>query len=78
VAVGALYGVTYTLKSESKASGRDFVVMPLGGLFCAGGTEDAPRVGASPLRWRLMIVHAPWITRVAVSEARGRDRGEER
>lgn len=29
-------------------------------------------MGASPL-----IVHAPWITRVAVSEARGCDRGEE-
>ena len=70
-AIGALYGVTYTLKFESKASGRDFVVMPLEGLFWADGTEDAPPVGASPMRWTLMIVQAPWITQEAVNEAAG-------
>jgi hypothetical protein len=70
-AIGALYGVTYTLKFESKASGRDFVVMPLEGLFWADGTEDAPPVGASPMRWTLMIVQPPWITQDAVSKAAG-------
>jgi hypothetical protein len=70
-AIGALYGVTYTLKFESKASGRDFVVMPLEGLFWADGTEDAPPVGASPMRWTLMIVQPPWITQDAVSNAAG-------
>src|SRR5678815_6027710 len=70
-AIGALYGVTYTLKFESKASGRDFVVMPLEGLFWADGTEDAPPLGASPMRWTLMIVQPPWITQDAVSKAAG-------
>ncbi len=70
-AIGALYGVTYSLKFESKASGRDFVVMPLEGLFWADGTEDAPPVGASPMRWTLMIVQPPWITQEAVSKTAG-------
>jgi len=70
-AIGALYGVTYTLKFESKASGRDFVVMPLEGLFWADGTQDAPPVGAGPMLWTLMIVQPPWITQEAASKAAG-------
>jgi hypothetical protein len=68
-AIGALYGVSYALKFESKASGRDFVVMPLEGLFWADGTKEAPPVGASPMRWTLMIVQPACITKEAVSEA---------
>ena len=51
-------------------------LMPSRVSLCAGGTEDAPPVGAR-WRWRLIIVHAPRITRVAVSEALGCDREEE-
>ena len=65
-AVGALYGVAYTPKFEQGLR-RD---APRGGVLRRRDRRCAP-VGASPLRWRLLIVHAPWITRVGVSEARG-------
>jgi hypothetical protein len=68
-AIGALYGVTYTLKFSSKAAGRDFVVMPLEGLFWADGTKEAPPAGSGPTRWTLMIVQPPWITRERLSAA---------
>lgn len=70
-AIGALYGVTYTLKFASKAAGRDFVVMPLEGLFWADGSDDAPPGGSGPMRWTLMIVEPPWITQESVGEAAG-------
>jgi hypothetical protein len=68
-AIGALYAVTYTLKFSSKAAGRDFVVMPLEGLFWADGTKDARPAGTGPTRWTLMIAQPAWITQEAVSEA---------
>ena len=68
-AIGDLYGLTYMLKFESKGSGRDYVVMPLEGLFWADGTQDAPPGGTGPMRWTLMILQPPWITAEGVGEA---------
>src|SRR5512132_3525984 len=48
-AIGALFGITYTIKFESKAAGRDFVVMPLEGLFWADGTTEAPPSSTRPM-----------------------------
>jgi hypothetical protein len=70
-AIGALYGVTYTLKFASKAVGRDFVVMPLEGLFWAEGSEDAPPEESGPMRWTMMILEPPWVTQERVGEAAG-------
>ena len=68
-AIGALYGITYTIKFESKAAGRDFVVMPLEGLFWADGTRDGQPSAARPMRWTLMILHPPWITETDIGDA---------
>ena len=67
-AIGALYAVTYALKFEAKASGRDLVVMPLEGLFWSEGMGPLPP-HQRPTRWTLMIVQPPWITRRRATDA---------
>jgi hypothetical protein len=67
-AIGALYGVAYTLKFQWKAAGGDFVVMPLEGLFWGDASDALPR-GSGPMRWTLMIVQPPWITQEDMVEA---------
>ena len=70
-AIGALYGVTYSLKFASKAAGRDFVVMPLEGLFWTDGSDHPQVWGSGPMRWTLMILQPPWTTQEAVSDTAG-------
>jgi len=55
-AVGALYGVAYTLKFARKPSGSDFRIGPLEGRWWAEGAAD--RAAVPPIdrwRWRLRI-----------------------
>lgn len=68
-AIGALYGISYTLKFQGKAAGRDHVVMPLEGLFW---TEPDGRLvaEASSMSWTLMIVQPDWVTEADVAAAR--------
>ena len=70
-AIGALYGVAYTLKFEAKAAGDDFVVMPLEGLFWTDGVEAGPFQGAGPTTWTLMILQPPWVTEDLIGKAAG-------
>ena len=71
-AIGSLYAVSYTLKFDAKASGGDFVVMPLEGLFWTQGLEVLSRGEARPMRWTLMILQPPWITGSGLTETVGR------
>lgn len=67
--IGALYGISYTLKYEGKAAGRDHVVMPLEGLFW---TEPDGRLvaGTPSMSWTLMIAQPGWVTGPNVTAAR--------
>ena len=72
-AVSALYPVAYTLKFASRdILGRDYVVMPLEGLWWADdmGTFTAAR-DKSRWDWTLMTMVPDWITAEAFDEAVG-------
>ena len=69
-AIGALYGVTYTLKFEAKAHGKDFVVMPLEGLFRTEGEEGLLPDDPGSMLWTLMILQTPWVTPERATAAR--------
>lgn len=62
-AVGALYGVAFTIKMARKVSGRDFTVAKLEGLWWGGRRGrlliDSP-VGT--WRWKVMIRVPPFVT----------------
>ncbi len=79
-AVSALYPVAYKLKFTSKNDlGRDYVVMPLEGLWWAGdmGTFTSAR-DKSQWDWTLMIMMPGWITdamfAAAVDQVGAKDR----
>ncbi|MCC6382968.1 MAG: GyrI-like domain-containing protein, partial [Dehalococcoidia bacterium] len=71
-AVRALYSVAYTLKFTGKASGRDFKVGALEGLWWAA--DEAPlRAGQAPpggWRWQLLIPGPPATTNAHVQAAK--------
>ena len=71
VAIGALYGASYTLKFQGKAAGRDHVVMPLEGLFWTG-TDGRLERDARSMNWTLMIVQPEWVTEADVAAAHGK------
>lgn len=79
-ALQALYGVSYPLKFMSKQElGRDYVVMPLEGLWWA---EDMAVFSATSDKdawlWTAMIMQPEWITEEMVERAlaRVREKGE--
>jgi hypothetical protein len=62
-AVGALYGVAFTIKMTRKASGRDFMVSKLEGLWW--GVRLGRLLIDSPVRtwrWKVMIRVPPFVT----------------
>lgn len=62
-AIAALYPVAYKLKFASKQLGRDYVVMPLEGLWWADDLETFTSVrDKSRWNWTLMIMMPEWIT----------------
>lgn len=71
VAIGALYGASYTLKFQGKAEGTDHVVMPLEGLFWTESDGRFVRDAAS-MNWTLMIVQPDWVTDADVDAARAK------
>jgi hypothetical protein len=77
-AVGAIFGVAWTVKMTGKAAGKDFKVGALEGLWWGGGPEDGPRKRRT-WRWKLLLrvpdsVGAADVRRAAgVLAARGRD-----
>jgi len=67
-AIGALYGLAYTLKfSVKKSKGMDFRVMPLSGLFHADDPAVFLEGRKQEWRWSLMI---PIPSRVTPAEVR--------
>lgn len=73
-AVGALYGLAYTLKFENKkAGGADFEVSPLEALWWAKSPKSAFDFQKTPRakwRWKAMIRVPDRITRAGVEAAR--------
>ena len=74
--VEALYGVSYTLKFQSKKQGRDYVVMPLEGLWWGTpmGQHRFTEEDKAKFKWTMMIAQPDFITEamvgVAIQEAR--------
>ena len=70
-AVSALYPVAYALKSRSKKDlGRDYVVMPLEGLWWADDMASFTAArDKSRWHWTLMIMIPDWVTRPMYEDA---------
>ncbi len=70
-AIAALYPVAYKLKFASKQElGKDYVVMPLEGLWWADNMETFTSVrDKSQWNWTLMIMVPDWITGDMFEEA---------
>lgn len=71
-ATQALYGLSYTLKFDQKAKGRDYTVMHLEGLWWVEGgvfdlNDPAPR---EQWRWKSMIRQPGFIAAETVEEVR--------
>lgn len=72
-AVEALYAVSYKAKFLSKKeTGRDYVVMPLEGLWWAADMEVFTTArDKSAWDWTMMILQPDWITQEMFEEAAG-------
>lgn len=70
-AVEALYGVSYTLKFMAKKQGRDYVVMPLEGLWWGTplGQRSFTEADKAKFQWTMMIAQPEFITKAMVAEA---------
>lgn len=71
-AVEALYGVAYALKFASKkALGRDYVVMPLEGLWWGTpmGKHNFTEADKDQFQWTMMIMQPDFITEDMVEQA---------
>ncbi len=70
--VGALYGMAYTVKFQSKFAGRDFVVCKLEGLWGVG--EQAgncfAEIPPEEVKWKLMIRMPEFVGEDQLAEAR--------
>ncbi len=76
--VGALYGMAYTIKFQSKSADRDFVVCKLEGLW---GLDDqpAPDFGKLPpdeWKWKMMIRMPDFVEDSMLDEARAQLRAK--
>jgi hypothetical protein len=68
-AVAALYSVSYGLKFMSKKLlERDFVVMPLEGLWTAANMQSFVDRKKDEWSWTMMTMQPDWITNEAVAE----------
>jgi len=70
-AIGALYGVSYTLKFQLKKAGSpiDYSVMPLEGLWWVEDLDQFSLERRDDWLWTLMIVQPPHVTASLVAEA---------
>lgn len=69
-AVQALYSVAYPLKFLSKnEAGKDFVVMPLQGLWWAENMDAYTLGNRDEWLWTMMILQPDWITEAMVTAA---------
>ena len=79
--VGDLYAMAYTLKFQSKASGPDFVVCKLEGLWGVGQPpgSDLSAITPESWRWKLLIRIPTFLKEKDLVRARStlRDKGKE-
>ncbi|MHC4200864.1 MAG: GyrI-like domain-containing protein [Planctomycetota bacterium] len=70
-AVGALYGVAYTLKFAMKPEGRDFRVSALEGLWWAGRSGvDFTSTARDKWRWKLLIMLPDFVRKADLGRAK--------
>ncbi len=68
-AIGALYGVAYTVKFAAKDAGvRNVLVMPLEGLFWTEGSETFIPTDKGDWHWTLMLLEPAAVTRKLFDE----------
>ncbi|MHA1906928.1 MAG: GyrI-like domain-containing protein [Candidatus Thorarchaeota archaeon] len=69
-AIGALYGVAYTLKFAMKKTGSvDFTVMPLEGLWWLEGASELDESRKDDWSWTAMIMQPEQVTKSSVDDA---------
>ena len=69
-ALAALYPVAYALKFASRDAGRDYVVPPLEGLWCADDMDAFTRTrDKNRWRWTMLILIPDWLDDTAVDAA---------
>ncbi len=69
-AIGALYGLSYTLKfTEKQSTGRDWTVMGLEGLWWADDMRVFAAGDRDAWKWTLMIAQPPIATQAMVDAA---------
>lgn len=71
-AVQAVYQVAYTLKFTVKASGTDYGVMPLEGLWWVPDMSTFSASAKSDWDWTMMILQPPVVTPAMVEQAKER------
>lgn len=64
--LGVLYPVAYGVKFASKAAGRDYVVMPLEGLWWSDDLTAFTLDRRDEWRWTLMIRHPNFVSESAI------------
>lgn len=75
-AVQWLYSMSYGLKFASKATGRDYGVAPLEGLWWAEDMASFTQGDKSNWLWTAMIMQPDWIDAVAYDAVLGRTTGK--
>ncbi len=69
-AIGALYGVAYTIKFAAKKAGTPGIpVMPLEGLFWTRAGEAFPPADPADWHWTLMLLEPPSVTKKFFDES---------
>lgn len=69
-AIGALYGVAYTIKFAAKKKGiRDILVMPLESLWWSDDEGDFLKARKDRWNWTAMILEPPVVTRKMFDDA---------
>jgi len=69
-AIGALYGVAYTVKFAAKKAGiRDVLVMPLEALWWGEAEADFLTANKEHWHWTAMLLEPPAVTRKLFDEA---------
>lgn len=68
-AVQWLFTLSYTMKFQSKAAGRDYGVAPLEGLWWAEDETRFAELDRSEWLWTMMIMQPDWIDEAALPAA---------
>ena len=68
-ALAALYPIAFKTKFLSKAKGKDYVVLPLEGLWWADNMAEFTQGNRENWKWTMMIMQPDWITQEMINEA---------